>query len=203
MNETPITGLILAGGASSRMGRPKALLKIGGQSYLDRTFETLRAGGCENIVVVTGAHHQAITRACPPGLQIVQNHQWPDGMRSSLRKGMAAIDFGPIILTHVDRPGLRASTVQALLNRSGSRPVVPIYRGQAGHPVLLPGWMRNRLLKNDDTPLNEILRRHRPLNLSVGDPGVALNVNTPEEHAIFLSTTHKTPSHACIETRSV
>ena len=203
MNPVPVTGLILAAGASSRMGYPKARLTVNGQTYLERIYQALLEGGCTRVYVVTGAHHSKMIGHMPQGIRCVHNPQWHRGMRSSLRVGLNAVGDGATLLTHIDRPGLKKATVTALIENAGARPVIPLYRGEAGHPVLLPVWMRPLLLKNDDAPLRDILRRCAPRTLNVQDRGILLNINTPQDHAIFRAMAHKTASHACIERRSV
>ena len=114
------------------MGRPKALLTIGQRTYLEYLSDILLAGGCSRVIVVTGAHHRAIVAAKPPGADIIFNRQWPQGMRSSLRKGLTSIGAGPVILTHVDRPGVKPSTVRTLIAQSHTRPTAEPYQTHIG-----------------------------------------------------------------------
>ncbi len=85
---------------------------------------------------------------------------------------------GPVILTHCDRPLVRMSTLSRLAAVSDDAVWVPHHRGRPGHPVRLPGYLRNRLLAPDDVPLRALLGVTRALH--VDDPGVLVNVNTPD-----------------------
>lgn len=187
----PVTGLILAAGASSRMGRPKALLRVCGQTYVERLCGLLRDAGCAEIVVVVGAHAAAIAPAVPGFARIVLNPEWRRGMRSSLRAGLRASAPGPVILTHVDRPWVAPETLAALMASIG--PVVPEHAGRAGHPVRLSAGMRPRLLAADDRPLSALLDEAGARRLPVRDPGVCVNVNTPADHRWLAATLGRGP----------
>lgn len=173
------SGLILAAGESRRMGRPKALLRLHGETFVARLCRLMREAGCGEVVVVVGAHACAIGPAVPGDARAVFNGEWRRGMRSSLRAGLRALPPGPVLLTHVDRPLVEPETLARLVRASGS--AIPTYRGRSGHPVRLGAGLRPRLLAADDTPLSAILSGVRPSAIPVDDPGVLVNVNTPAE----------------------
>ncbi len=178
-----VHGLVLAGGASTRMGRPKALLTLDDETFVSRLVGLLRGSGCDRVAVLMGAHADQIEPRLPPEALGVRHGGWGAGMRSSLRAGVAALPFGHILLTHVDRPVVAPDTLCRLLSAAGEHPVVPYHRGQPGHPVLLPASLRPRLLEPDDLPLRDLLARMEIIVLEVNDPGVLLNVNTPADYA--------------------
>ncbi len=170
-------GLVLAAGASSRMGRPKALLTLDGELFVHRLVRLLRPV-CDQVVVVVGRHAAEIA---PHIDRVVVAHAWRRGMRASLRAGLRALPPGAVLLTHCDRPWVRPSTLAALASVRDDAPVIPRYVGVPGHPVRLPGWLRPRLLARDDISLREVLRAHAPRALPVDDPGILLDVNSPDE----------------------
>ncbi len=173
----PPAGLVLAAGASSRMGRSKALLRLGGETFVERLCRVLSQAGCAEIVVVVGARAAANARAVPGLARAVVNGDWRRGMRSSLRVGLRALPPGPVLLTHVDRPLVAGETLRRLIATPGS--AVPTHGGRGGHPVRLGAELRPRLLAGDDRPLSAILAAARPTAVPVTDRGVLLNVNTP------------------------
>ncbi|MCB9528596.1 MAG: nucleotidyltransferase family protein [Myxococcales bacterium] len=177
----PPAGLILAAGASSRMGRPKALCQLGGETFVARLVDALAAAGCREVVVVLGAHADRIRPAIPGRARVIHAAEWRRGMRASLRAGLAALPPGPVLLTHVDRPLVAPATLAALVAARGL--VIPTHHGAPGHPVRLPASLRPRLLCGDDTPLRDILARACPRHLECDDPGVTHNVNTPADLA--------------------
>ena len=198
-----VTGLILAGGAAQRMGRPKALLEVNGETYLARIARALLAGGCQNIIVVTGAQHRAVAAQAPAHLTLIREPCWYQGMRTSLRAGLRCIQEGSIVITHVDRPAISPRTVHTLVHEQGNRPLVPTFKGQTGHPVIIPHWVAMKLRAPGNEPLREMLARCQFKRMPVSDEGILLNVNTPSNHDIFVSRAHKYRSRACIEARSV
>src|SRR3990170_1178819 len=91
-----IAGIVLAGGKSSRMGRPKALLSIGssGETFFDRVTRTLLDAGIQDVIVVVGADAAAIRAVARPrsGVRIVDNPDHDQGQLTSLLAGLRAVD---------------------------------------------------------------------------------------------------------------
>ncbi|MFN3202009.1 MAG: NTP transferase domain-containing protein [Bradymonadia bacterium] len=182
-----VWGLLLAGGASRRMGRAKGLIPYGQGTFASHLVEMLRTGGCADVVVVVGAYAEAYGRHLAEAAHVVRARDWPMGMRASLQHGVRAVPVGAsVVLTHVDRPALRSSTVAALIEKGAEaqRPVLPVWQGRSGHPVYLPGALVDQLRSSEGpvhrlTPLREVLRPLGPVTLPITDPGVLLNVNTP------------------------
>jgi CTP:molybdopterin cytidylyltransferase MocA len=180
----PIQGLILAGGASSRMGQPKALLTLDGATFVAHLVGRFLAAGCASVAVVGGADAAVIEPAVPTEARFVYAADWAQGMRASLRAGLRALPAGAVLLTHVDRPRVAPETLAALLAAPRDRPVVPMFEGQGGHPVVLPAGLRARLLEPDDTPLNRLLLNVR--GVAVADADVLRNVNTQADYEALL-----------------
>jgi CTP:molybdopterin cytidylyltransferase MocA len=170
-----IHGLVLAGGASRRMGRPKALLTLDDETFVAGLVRRLRAAGCARVVVAAGAHAAHIAPHAPT----VEVSDWRRGMRATLAAGLRALPPGPVLLTHCDRPCVAPATLAALAAQPDDAPWVPTFRDAPGHPVRLPAWLRPRLLRPDDVPLRAVLARAGARRLPVRDPDILLNVNTP------------------------
>lgn len=124
-------GLVLAAGEGRRFGGPKAPALVGGERLVDRAVRVLREGGCDPVYVVLGAW-----RGDVDGAEVVINDDWPVGMGSSLRAGLAAIDADRVLVTLVDLPGLTGAAVARLV-ASSARLAQAAYGGERGHPVLL------------------------------------------------------------------
>jgi nicotine blue oxidoreductase len=129
-------GLVLAAGGGARFGRPKADVEVGGIRLVDRAVDLLAAGGCEPVLVVSGAVQLRV-----PGATVVHNDEWASGMGSSLRRGLAAMppEATAAVVVLVDTPWLGAQSVERVLaaHRAGATLAVATYNGQRGHPVLL------------------------------------------------------------------
>ena len=134
-----IAGLVLAAGAGSRMGLPKALVEDESGPWLPRAVAALRDGGCDRVSVVLGAAPQAATLV--PGAAVVIADDWADGMSASLRAGLASLGPEPlaVVVTLVDLPDVGASVVTRLLDREVDAATLAraAYAGRPGHPVLI------------------------------------------------------------------
>lgn len=175
--------IVLAAGASTRMGRPKALLVHDGRPFVRCVVDL--AAGCAPILVVTGAVDLDLD--VHPAIRI-HNPAWPQGQLSSLQRGLAELGepAGLLVLT-VDRPHIRPSTVVALLAAFAGAPGCiwqPAHAGRNGHPILYPAALLPALrgLPADASP-RDLLARHADLrrSLPVDDPAVLDNLDRPED----------------------
>lgn len=138
-----VAGLVLAAGGGSRYGSPKALVRLRGRLLVERAADLLAAGGCDPVVVVLGAAaDQVLAAARLPraGVRTVVNPDWPTGMGSSLRVGLAAVpaEADAVVVTLVDTPGLGPESVRRLVAAGGPDGAAQAtYGGRRGHPVLL------------------------------------------------------------------
>jgi molybdenum cofactor cytidylyltransferase len=209
--EAELDGLILAAGASERMGRPKALLQLdtpqGARCLLADQVERLRRAGCGRIACVLGAQAESIEEARAwewdaaesPAAQIViaRNPQWPLGAFSSLQCGLRVLRAngharwrGAIVLP-VDVPGVSHEVFERLMEAAGASPapdaVVPVHDGRGGHPVWLAPATLDRIAREPlESRLDHLLRGLRVARIEVADARVVLNVNTPEDWQRFV-----------------
>lgn len=193
--ESHVAALVLAAGAGSRIGSPKALLHHQGKSYLSLILENLeRAGVREIIVVVSPAIHDA-ARSIAAGRKLVINPDPATDMMSSLRLGLRAIDNAAgCLVIPVDHPFVRPETYRKLVDTFLQYPdeiAKPIFKKSGGHPIAMPlQWAR----RFTEPPLTEGLRSAIrqsgiPINaVEVDDPGVLQNVNTVADLKNTVST---------------
>ena len=143
-----VTGVLLAAGAGTRLGRgPKALLPFGGVPLVSRLAGQLRAGGCAGVVVVLGAEAAQVRASADlAGCTVVENPGWAAGMGGSFRAGIAAAPAGHnVLVALVDQPGLDGALVARLLRAHGPGRVTAAGfadgagRLRRGHPVLFGG----------------------------------------------------------------
>jgi molybdenum cofactor cytidylyltransferase len=185
-----VGGVILAAGASSRLGAPKAELDLDGRPALARIMAVLRAAGVGGGTVVVGPDGP------PPGVdlgsfRLVTNPDPAAGRTGSLQAGLAATG-GDVILWPVDRPLAAGATVTALLVAAADPEadwIVPFHEGH-GHPILLRARLRAALLAAPpDADLREILSAAgtRRLAVPVDDPFIHANLDTPESAAEWIA----------------
>lgn len=181
-----VAGLLLAAGAGSRLGRPKALVELDGERLVDRGVRLLRAGGCHPVVVVTGAAPVEVSEAT-----VVHNPDWRSGMGSSLRTGLAALppEADAVVIALVDQPRVGVAAVARLIaaHRAGARVAVAAYDGVPRNPVLLARehWEQAAGLAEGDVGARPFLRAHPDAVTQVecGDTGSPDDVDTPDDLA--------------------
>jgi molybdenum cofactor cytidylyltransferase len=193
-----IVGIVLAAGASSRMGRPKALLPIGGDTFVTRVCRTLTAAGADDVVVVAGTELEAVTSAVHrAGLsaRIIENPRRDEGQLSSVLAGLAVADrpgIEAVIVHLVDAPLVAAGTVRAVMDafRRTHAPVVrPIINGRHGHPVLFARSVFDELRRADPSVgAKAVVRAHAAdaCDVPVEDEGACRDIDTPEDYARFI-----------------
>jgi len=138
----PVAGVLLAAGAGSRLGRPKALVRFGSSLLVERGHAMLSSAGCEPVVVVLGAASAEVRVAADlDGAQVRVNPDWVTGMGSSLRVALAALDASvpAAVVALADQPLVGPAAVRRLVAawRDGAVAAVATYGGAARNPVLL------------------------------------------------------------------
>jgi len=157
-----IAGIVLAAGRSRRMGTPKAFLRWGGATFLERAVHALRDGGCDRVVVVAGpaddpVAHEIAQAAERLDARVALNPDPGSEQVDSLRAGLRAAgdDAGSTaaaVVMPVDVPGVTAALVRAVIERftATAAPVVQPWDGERhGHPVLFARALWPELLRGD------------------------------------------------------
>ena len=184
-----LAGLILAAGASSRMGSPKPLLDLEGETFLDRLIGLL-AAHCSPVLAVLGHEAEAVRAGLRRAAQaaFVVNADYRRGQLSSLQCGLRALppDACGVLFTLVDLPAVKASTIERLARqaRSLERPwlVIPRHSGRRGHPVGCSRELVEELLALPvEAQAREVIHRHlaQAFYVEVDDPGILRDVDDP------------------------
>jgi nicotine blue oxidoreductase len=128
-----VCGIVLAAGAGTRFGGPKAPYEWDGERLVDRAVRTLHEAGCDPVYAILGAWEGAVENCL-----VIVNHGWEEGMGSSLRIGLkwarAASDADSAVVILVDQPGITPDGVRRVIDTPGSL-VQAAYGGRPGHPV--------------------------------------------------------------------
>jgi molybdenum cofactor cytidylyltransferase len=212
MSRSPsFAGVILAAGESARMGVDKALLpwppQVSGQLPSGNTFlsAAIRSLGLSTdfVIVVGGKNEAALAPVVyASGAAIVANPDPGRGQFSSLQVGLHEVlnrGRDAAVITLVDRPPVSSATIQILQTTFENAPeniwaVVPEFSGQHGHPYVAGRELIEAFLQAPATATaRDIEHRHQQhiQYVSVSDPFVAVNVNTPEEYAALLERAAK------------
>jgi CTP:molybdopterin cytidylyltransferase MocA len=183
-----VAGLLLAAGAGSRLGQPKALLEVDGTSLLAHGITVLAAAGCDPVIAVLGAAASE-ARTFADGAVVVVADDWAEGQGASLRAGLRAVsdtEADAVVITLVDEPLLTATAVAKVMAEP-SDAAIATYAGHVGHPVLLRRavWDEVAATAVGDVGARAWLRTHPDQVVRVPCDGLGLpdDVDTQEDLA--------------------
>jgi len=188
-----IAGIILAAGASSRMGTPKALLDYRGETFLDRLIRILGAI-CDPVIVTLGYHADAIRAASHGRARFVENPVPSRGQLSSLQTALAEIpsDSEGFLFMPVDCPSIELETVRHIAGalNSPENPLlaIPRFDGERGHPVCARRELIREFLELPaGGQAKDVVHRHRDRTrfLDLLDPGVLSDIDDPQAYRIL------------------
>ena len=181
-----IPALILAAGSGRRMGGPKALLTLDGETLLQRAVRVAKAAGFDPVIAVVGEWDPGLLAET---VLVIRNLEAAEGMGSSVRAGINALppdSEGALVLT-VDQPSVNADLLRRLLalaNTDPARPVACAYGGSLGIPAILPRRLFPDLLDlRGDRGAKAILLRENAATLPF--PEGEADLDTPEDFARF------------------
>jgi molybdenum cofactor cytidylyltransferase len=190
-----IPGIILAAGASTRMGRPKALLTLSdGSTFLQAVTASLSDGGVADVLIVGRPDDRALRDEVErlPRTRFVENARAEEGQLSSVIAGLNAADrpgIAAVLVTLVDLPLIKAATVRTLIDAflSSHAPVARTsHLGRHGHPVIFARRVFDELRHADpQVGAKSVIRSHQSsvLDVEVEDGGVLRDIDTPEDYA--------------------
>jgi CTP:molybdopterin cytidylyltransferase MocA len=204
-----VSGLLLAAGQGSRLGEPKAAVDVGGTLLAERAVDALLAGGCRDVLLVTGAQARTVedrlTTALAPWadrVAIVECVRWENGVSASLGTGLATLAARgrrcPLaaVVHLVDLPDVGADVVARVLHqarRSSGLPDVlarASFAGRAGHPAVIGQnhWQGVMDTARGDRGAGRYLREQQAELVECGDLAHGRDVDTPEELAAYLAS---------------
>jgi molybdenum cofactor cytidylyltransferase len=176
--------VVLAAGASTRLGEAKQLAMLGGEALLERAVRLAREAGCAPVVVVLGAEAERISSSCKLGDAMVAiNEQWCEGMAASIQSGLRAVRAGiaaigevnGVVLMACDQPAVTAEHLRALM--ATGEVTASEYAWRRGVPAYFPATAFAALGElTGDAGARELLRGARAIPL----PGGELDIDTPE-----------------------
>jgi molybdenum cofactor cytidylyltransferase len=184
-----LAAVILSGGASRRMGTPKALLPYRGGTFLEHLIKVTDHPRIGWRRVVLGADAEAIADGVKlPADEVVMNQNWEEGQLSSIQAGVRSLPVGSdgMLLCLIDHPLISRELVGALVERfyeSGKAVVLPIYKGRRGHPVIFASRLCKELLSAPlETGARAVVWAHleEVWEMETSEEGCVLNLNDPD-----------------------
>ncbi|MCX5981101.1 MAG: nucleotidyltransferase family protein [Nostocales cyanobacterium LacPavin_0920_SED1_MAG_38_18] len=192
MTKSNIAIIILAAGASTRMGRPKQLLLYQGISLLRHTIENAVASVCKPIVVVLGSNAENIrSQISESDIKIVENPDWHLGMSSSIRRGISSIitdyqNIDAVVITVCDQPFISADIINNLVSKyyNTKKPIIACeYANTLGVPVLFNQSFFSELANlSEDIGAKKLIRNHHNEVFSIPFPLGAIDIDTPNDY---------------------
>lgn len=184
-----LAAVILSGGASSRMGSPKALLPYQGRPFLEHLLEITKRTEITARKVVLGADADSIAKVIPlKANEIVINPDWEKGQLSSIQAGVRKLPAGTdgMLLFLIDHPLISSALVGELIAQfyKSRKPIVlPVYEGRRGHPVIFAASLYDELLRAPlETGARAVVWAHEEEvdEVRTNEEGCVLNLNDPE-----------------------
>ena len=183
-----VVAIVLAAGMSTRMGRPKQLLPLGGRPAIAWVIDVLLEQ-LDQVVVVVGHRSEEVAAAIANRrVTIAVNEEYHLGMLSSVQCGLrAAVDVDYLICLG-DQPQLAGSVVEQVLQASTTADrgmVIPTYEGKRGHPIYLRSKYRQEVLALSlDGGLNRLMQWHPDdvLEVAVAEDGILEDMDTPADY---------------------
>jgi molybdenum cofactor cytidylyltransferase len=184
-----LAAVILSGGASSRMGSPKALLPYQGRPFLEHLLEITIHPEIGVRRVVLGADAESIAKAIPlKANEMIINSQWEKGQLSSIQAAVRKLPAGTdgMLLCLIDHPLISSALVGELIAQfyKSKKPIVlPVYEGRRGHPVIFSASLYPELLRAPlKTGARAVVWVHKDgvEEVPTSEQGCVLNLNDPE-----------------------
>lgn len=179
--------VILAAGESSRIGRNKLALPLGNQSVLEHAISNFLIESVDEIIVVTGKYPHLHTNISP-GVRLVHNPDYVQGMGSSVKLGLKSLVLKPdaVFISPADIPLIKRETIEKMINAFTEQSIViPTYQGKKGHPVLLgKAHIEQCLQEQKEKVLYEVIVKNsdRIVYLPLEDEGILMDIDTMEDY---------------------
>jgi len=186
-----IVAVVLSAGESSRMGRPKALLPIDGQTFIEKIVGALKKSSVAKVIVVLGHNADEMRRHIQHlPIEILVNPDYKLGQLSSLQVAVRSLekeaDCDGMLVHLVDHPYVNSKLVESMIKRceeTAKLIIVPRYNGTRGHPVIFSRKLFKELLAAPmDQGAKAVVDAHRAdtLEIDTEDEGITLDIDTPE-----------------------
>jgi molybdenum cofactor cytidylyltransferase len=178
--------VVLAAGRATRFGATKQLVEVDGRPLVRHAVDTARAAGLDPVLVVVGHDADAVRRALPAGVTVVDNPAHADGQATSLRAGVAAATAtraGALVVLLADQPGISTAAVRTVVaaHAGGALVARARYDDRPGHPVLFDRSVWPALAEvSGDVGARDLLRRLSVTDVPVAGPCPA-DVDRPED----------------------
>lgn len=188
-----VAAIIIAAGSSSRLGQPKQLLVLKGETLLQRAIRVAKEAGASPVVVVLGAHREQIeSQVDHSAVRIVHNLRWEEGMGTSIRAGLHALEeqapnAAGVLLMVCDQPAVTSEHLIRMLDAFRQHPaatIASVYASRRGVPAIFPqqAFVDLLALRGDRGARGLLLGRDRTVT-EIPLEGGEMDIDRPEDLA--------------------
>ena len=186
-----IAAIILAAGESKRMGKPKLILPFGEKTIVETAISHVRQSKVKEILVVLGSDSEKIEEKIKDlPLKITVNPEYRKGMLSSVHWGFNKLskDIQAVLIVLGDQPGISAVVIDEVndaYKRTNKGIVIPVYKKERGHPVLLDIKYRSEVENLDpNIGLRQLVYNHPQdtLEVEVENPSILQDIDNPNDY---------------------
>lgn len=186
-----IWAMILAAGESKRMGKPKLLLPFGEKTMIETVIDRVIQSKAEKILIVLGSNREKIEKKIGNlPLEIAVNPDFREGMLSSVQRGLEALpeEARAVLIFLGDQPSIPSEVIDSVIDafrKTGKGIVLPVYKGERGHPVLIDMKYRHEVENlNPEVGLRELVYGQPDdiLEVEVDDAGILRDINDIEDY---------------------
>lgn len=186
--------IILSAGESSRMGKPKQLLKFQGRSLLENAARTANNSACDESIIVLGANAEILKNEIKD-FTFVINKDWKKGMSSSIKTGLKRLleldrDLNAVVIMVCDQPFVTEKIIDELIKKyleTNSLIVAAEYAETLGVPALFDRRLFDDLLNlNEKSGAKSLIKKLESQTASIDFPQGKFDIDTPEDYAELL-----------------
>lgn len=172
-----VAAVILAAGASQRLGQPKALVPVADSTLIGNIVELLQEH-CSDIIIVSREELLVDIMLAAPETRVISNPKPENGRTGTLQTGIMALEIpSSVLVVPIDRPGFTSRVIETLLQNGGC--VRPVHKGRGGHPILLDSnAIESILAAQPNDSLRELCSFK---DVEVTDVDFGLNIDNPED----------------------
>jgi molybdenum cofactor cytidylyltransferase len=192
-----ISAIVLAAGESRRMGETKQLLDVGGKPLLQHILDRIRQTEVDEVILVLGHEAERIQKRVPvPGAKVVLNPDYRQGMITSIRQGLQALDprCEAFFIVLGDQPGIEPRVynllIQEFRNLFPRKTIfLPTYKGRRGHPALFSVKYRSEAFRIEgDRGFRKVLETYpqEVFLVELESESIVNDLDTPQDYQNFI-----------------
>ena len=201
-SQSNIAVVVLAAGASSRMGEPKQLLQWGQTTLLGHTIKTAKEVNLREIIVVLGANYKLISKEVEnETVTMLDNNDWQQGLGTSISCAVQYLqksnsEVKGVLFVLCDQPFINADYLRLMVSGfvPNSKQIIATFyqNGKQGVPVLFDMFYFNELvLLKDDFGAKDILKKYEPQTIVLKPPTENLDLDTKEDYTTLYQSNFK------------